>query len=129
MTDLSMNLHCRGTNCWSVTDLWELSKDLTPFFLPISSFDYQLEKDSWFSYIDDKGNSMIQLPNLKALIQHYKRIMEADLIYPIILCPENKIMDGVHRLAKYHVLNIPQVKCVRFEEMPPVLKDELCFLE
>ena len=48
---------------------------------------------------------------------HAKRVMEADLEYPVILNPEGGMMDGVHRLMKAF-LEGKKVKVVRFVEWP-----------
>lgn len=57
-------------------------------------------------------------PNTIELIQHFKLVEEADLRYPIILCPEGRIMDGMHRVAKAKMMNLNAVQAVQFEVMP-----------
>ena len=44
--------------------------------------------------------------------------MQADLSYQIILCPEGRIMDGMHRVAKAKMMNLNAVQAVQFEVMP-----------
>ena len=57
-------------------------------------------------------------PNTIELIQHFKLVEEADLRYPIILCPEGRIMDGMHRVAKAKMMNLNALQAVKFEVMP-----------
>lgn len=46
----------------------------------------------------------------------YKRILKADLSYPIIISSDGFIVDGVHRLAKAHMTNKKLVKSYIFNE-------------
>lgn len=39
-------------------------------------------------------------PISEDIAQHAKQIYEADISYPIILCPEGRVMDGMHRVCK-----------------------------
>lgn len=57
-------------------------------------------------------------PNTIELIEYFKLVEDADLNYPIILCPEGRIMDGVHRVAKAKMLNLLHISALKFELMP-----------
>lgn len=57
-------------------------------------------------------------PTTRDLIDHFQLVQEADLSYPIILCPEGRIMDGMHRVAKAKMLNILHISAVQFKQMP-----------
>lgn len=48
-----------------------------------------------------------------------KRILNADLNYPIVINAEGNIMDGMHRLLKCYVFGVPSIKAVRFKDNPP----------
>jgi hypothetical protein len=37
---------------------------------------------------------------------HWNRIMDADLTYPILVNEEMQVLDGCHRLVKYHLADI-----------------------
>lgn len=50
---------------------------------------------------------------------HARRIMEADLEYPVILSPDGLVMDGMHRLAKAWILGKTEILAVRFPAWPP----------
>ncbi|MBI3973865.1 MAG: hypothetical protein HY332_21520 [Chloroflexi bacterium] len=52
------------------------------------------------------------------IARHAKRIMEADLDYPIIFAAEGNLMDGVHRVAKAYALGRSHLKAVRFPATP-----------
>lgn len=46
---------------------------------------------------------------------HIPRILHADLTYPIIIDPDNNILDGCHRLCKYYLDNVERVPCIMLE--------------
>lgn len=52
-----------------------------------------------------------------AFIEHVKRVQECELKYPILLSPDGRIMDGVHRICKA-LIEGKQVRYVRFEKLP-----------
>ena len=41
-----------------------------------------------------------QHPTVRDLIEHIQLIREVDLAYPIILGPDSRVMDGMHRVAR-----------------------------
>ena len=57
-------------------------------------------------------------PTTQELIHHFQLIQEAELSYPIILCPEGRVMDGMHRVAKAKMLNLSCIAAVQFTIMP-----------
>ena len=57
-------------------------------------------------------------PNTIELLEHFKLVGEAYLSYPIILCPEGRVMDGMHRVAKAKMLNLSFIGAVQFTIMP-----------
>ncbi len=63
----------------------------------------ELDEPYWF---------LNHLPNTLELIEHFKLIKEADLNYPIILCPEGRVMDGMNRLAKAQMQNLSHISAV-----------------
>jgi hypothetical protein len=42
----------------------------------------------------------------------------ADLSYPIILCANGRVMDGMHRVAKASLLRHGDILAVQFEQTP-----------
>ena len=57
-------------------------------------------------------------PTTQELINHFQLVQEADLIYRIILHPERRIMDGMHRKKKKKMMNLNALQAVKFEVMP-----------
>lgn len=46
---------------------------------------------------------------------HFKRIMDADLNYPIMIDNNNYIVDGMHRLSKAYMLKMKYIKAYTFD--------------
>lgn len=46
-------------------------------------------------------------------LEHWRRIEDCDLSYPIIIMDENNVIDGMHRLSKLYLLGADVVECKR----------------
>jgi hypothetical protein len=89
---------------WDVTRLIELSKDLPVQRMPLSGM------------LLDQCVEELPLP---AFARKMRRVMEADLYYPIILGKNGCIFDGHHRVMKALYLGKTYIRFVRFDEDPP----------
>lgn len=95
---------CRvGNHSWSVSRLFELSKDLKVMNVPLDHLNV--------------FNSYESL-TLRDMVMHMNAINDADLEYPIILDEDGDIMDGRHRIMKAMLIGAKTIKAVRFEENP-----------
>jgi hypothetical protein len=93
---------------WYTDELWQLSQSLkVREIAPEEVID--LDRDGWFSK---------DAPTPRNILNHMKRILEADLAYPIILNSDGLIMDGAHRACKAILLDLKTVKVVQFENPP-----------
>lgn len=52
------------------------------------------------------------------LLYHFKRMMNANLSYPILM-HDTLIVDGVHRIAKAATLGVSRLKVHRLRTLPP----------
>lgn len=59
-----------------------------------------------------------QYPTTQQIIEHFQLVQDADLSYPIILCAEGRVMDGIHRVAKASLLKQTEILAVQFEQTP-----------
>ncbi|NIE98172.1 hypothetical protein F3J02_17070 [Acinetobacter sp. Tr-809] len=59
-----------------------------------------------------------QYPTTQQIIEHFQLVQDADLHYPIILCAQGRVMDGMHRVAKASLLKQTEILAVRFEQTP-----------
>ena len=110
-----MNLHQQyhfrqsdqGLLAWDVLKLIRLSRDVTVKHIPLSDI-RELDENYWYGSTGDE-------PISKDIAKHAKQIYEADLSYPIILCSEGRIMDGMHRVCKALLEGHETIAAVQFD--------------
>ncbi len=90
-------------NSWSVSRLFELSRNLPVMEVPLEHLYMAYEYDN-VSLLD--------------MVMHMQAVNDADLSKPIILSENGVIMDGRHRLMKALLTGQNSIKCVRFERTP-----------
>jgi len=100
----------RGLLAWEVRSLIERTVGVVPFDLPLEEI-RELEETFWFEYEGDR-------PTCRKVAEHAKLIAETDLSHPIILDPEGRVMDGMHRVCKALMEGRTSVKAVRLETLP-----------
>lgn len=99
-----------GYYAWDVHRLIELAKDL-----PIISIDTEdiseLTESYWFG--GENAN-----PTCMDLLEHVRLIEQTDLRFPIILCADGRMMDGMHRVVRAVLENRKRIDAVRFPATP-----------
>ena len=108
-------------NNWYVDDLWKLASDMPIVKVSVNSL-WERYKDNWYWF-----DSYEEKINYDKFLHHYKRCEEADLNYPILIFPDNKIADGVHRLVKAKLLGMDTIPAILFNKLPEanfVTKDD-----
>ncbi|MEM9667875.1 MAG: hypothetical protein AAF950_03045 [Pseudomonadota bacterium] len=98
-----------GFYAWDVHRLVKLATSLPVITRTLDEI-AELDEAYWF-YTGDT-------PTCRNLAEHFKLMMEADLEYPIILCSEGRVMDGMHRATKSLTLGKTEILCVQFEDTP-----------
>lgn len=96
------------TYIWDVHNLVELTKNIKVKEISLSEI-RELEEPYW--YPDSH-------PTTQEIIEHLKLIQEADLSYPIILCSQGRLMDGMHRVGKAKISGKDLISVVQFEVDP-----------
>jgi hypothetical protein len=99
----------QGRLVWFVERLWHLAGDLPARQVPIDQI-REFDQNCWF------GPS--SPPTCRAVADHVRRIMDADLRYPIILSADGALMDGGHRIAKAYLLGQRDILAVQFQHDP-----------
>jgi hypothetical protein len=99
-----------GRAYWWTENLWAASAGLPVRQVPIADI-AEFEIDCWF-----QGR---HTPSCRAVAEHARRIIAADLAYPVILAADGHLMDGGHRIAKAWLEGRTGVGAVRFEVTPP----------
>ena len=99
-----------GLLAWDVHRLIDLVKDIQPCAVDLSAI-REVDEPYWYSTKDP-------LPTCRDLIDHMRLVEATDLIYPIILSPDGRVMDGMHRVAKALLQGQPHIMAVRLQTMP-----------
>lgn len=99
-----------GFYAWDVDRLVELSKKITPQQVPLSAIK-ELDENYWFG---GKGDN----PTCRAIVEHFKLMTETDLTFPIILSPNGRVMDGMHRVCKALIEGNKTISVVQFKRDP-----------
>ena len=97
-----------GLLAWDVLKLIEFSKDFEIIQIPLEEIQ-ELKENYWFDFGE--------LPSCENISRHAKQIYEADLSYPIILCPEGRVMDGMHRVCKAFLTEQKNISAVKFTKL------------
>lgn len=98
-----------GLDAWDVDRLIELSASLVEEEVHVGAV-WEVDTVYWF---DDS-----QQPTVRAVIDHVRLINEVDASFPIILGPDGRVMDGMHRVARVILEGRETVTAVRFPELP-----------
>lgn len=114
LTRLRKQYHFRpssnGFYAWDVGRLIKLAQGLPVVEIPLSEV-AELDELWWFQTEDDR-------PTPRALAEHFRLVQDVDLSFPIVLCPQGRLMDGMHRIVKALVSGTDTIVAVRLEEMP-----------
>ena len=92
-----------GTKRWHVAKLVDAAKSLPVMNVPLEHL--------------HTGKTIEGIP-IMLFVEHMKKILGADLSYPVILQDDGRIMDGAHRAAKAIFLEEDTIKAVRFVKNP-----------
>lgn len=97
-----------GRAYWLTQKLWAAAAGLPVIQVAIADIP-EFDQDCWF-----RG----QAPSLRDVAAHARRIMAADLSYPIIFSADGRLMDGGHRIARAWIEGRAQIDAVRFAVDP-----------
>ena len=98
-----------GSNVWSVSRLFELSRDFPVMEIPLAHLNV------YYLY-----NGL----TLRDMVMHMVAVNNADLSYPIILDEDGELMDGRHRIMKALLNGMETIKAVRFKKNPRACRVE-----
>jgi hypothetical protein len=98
-----------GLDAWDVDRLIGLSRKL-----PISDVELSTigEVDSvyWFDAVEP--------PTVRKVVEHCRLIGEVEMSYPIILGPDGRVMDGMHRIARALLEGRQTIRAKRLDHLP-----------
>ena len=99
-----------GLDAWDVDRLIELSAHLPVEEVGLEAIG-EFESVYWF------GDGFPP-PTVRQVAEHARLIAEVDLSYPVILGPDGRVMDGMHRIARGFLEGRPSVLARRLPELP-----------
>lgn len=99
-----------GLQAWDVDKLIALTVDLQAETIPLAAIK-EFDQNYWY---DAEGDT----PSCRSIAEHMRLVHEADLSYPIIICPAGQIMDGMHRVVKSYLEGRLSVQAYRLNELP-----------
>lgn len=95
---------------WDVDKLIELASRIEPENIQITAF-RELDEPYWYDAEDDT-------PTCRSIAGHVQLVMDADLAYPVVICPEGRVMDGMHRIEKALLQGLASVRACRLPVLP-----------
>lgn len=99
-----------GLLAWDVDRLLRLTAGQKPVEVPLAGI-RELNETFWFSSDGDA-------PTCRRVAEHAKLINETSLDHPIIIDPEGRVMDGMHRVCKALIGGLKTIKAVKLSAMP-----------
>lgn len=99
-----------GLLAWDVDKLILLTSHLKITDYPLSDIS-ELDEPYWYSHEGKR-------PTCRSIAEHMRLVQAADLAYPIILCPEGRLMDGMHRAVKALLKDQTSLPAYRLLVMP-----------
>ena len=57
-------------------------------------------------------------PTVRGVVDHVRLIEQVDPSFPIVLGPDGRVMDGMHRIARAILEERDTITAVRFETLP-----------
>jgi hypothetical protein len=99
-----------GLDAWNVERLIGLSSRLPVDKVAVDSIG-EVDSAYWF----DAGSD---LPTVRRIIEHMRLVLQVDTSHPIILGPDGRVLDGMHRIARAILDGHSTIRAVRFEVLP-----------
>ena len=100
----------QGLDAWDVDRLIRLSADLPVEEVPVDSI-WELDTPYWS--LPGDGPSTVN-----DVINHMRLVRDVDPSYPVILGPDQRVMDGMHRIARAVLEGRTTIAAVRFPSLP-----------
>lgn len=99
-----------GFDAWDVDRLIALSRDLPTVRVAVDAIS-EVDTAYWF-------DGSFEKPTVRKVVEHARLISEVDISYPIILGPDGRVMDGMHRVARALLQGQADIDAVRFTTLP-----------
>lgn len=98
-----------GLYAWDVQRLIALADGLPTEDLALDEL-AEIDENWWYERESE--------PTVRSIVGHVRLMHAVDLAYPIIIDPDGRLMDGMHRVAKALLLGQATIKAKRLPVMP-----------
>ena len=100
-----------GFLVWDVRKLLDEAAHLPVIDIQLDDI-AELDENWWYQASGD-------VPTGRSIAEHYKLMESVDLQYPILLCAEGRLMDGMHRVLKAYCEGRATIRARRLPQTPP----------
>jgi hypothetical protein len=100
----------QGLDAWDVHRLIRLSAALPVVSVPLENI-RELDTAYW-------ALPGAEHPTVRELVGHFRLVLDVDPSYPVILGPDGRVMDGMHRIARALLEGRTEIAAVRFPDVP-----------
>lgn len=98
-----------GLDAWDVDRLVRLAEGLPVELVRLAEIG-EIDTAYWFD---------AAVPTVRSIVEHFLLMQEVDTSYPIILGPDGRVMDGMHRVARALVEQRAEIRAHRLPVLPP----------
>ena len=98
-----------GLHAWDVQRLIALTDRLPTEEIALARI-AEIDENWWYAHESE--------PTVRSIVEHLRLVNEVDLAYPIIIDPDGRVMDGMHRVAKALLLGHTTIEAKRLPELP-----------
>jgi hypothetical protein len=98
-----------GLDAWDVDRLISIAAEFPVEVMEVTKI-AEIDSEYWF---DDW-----QRPTVRKVVEHFRLVQEVDPSYPIIVGPDGRVMDGMHRVARALLEGRPRIQVVRLPVLP-----------
>jgi hypothetical protein len=70
----------------------------------------EIDENWWYAHESE--------PTVRSIVEHMRLVDEVDLAHPIIIDPDGRLMDGMHRVAKALLLGHATIVAKRLPGLP-----------
>jgi len=99
-----------GLQAWDVCKLVAAVASLQPEPLSLDAL-RELDEPYWY----EQGGVVA---TCRSVAEHMRLVQAADLAYPIIVCPQGRLMDGMHRAVKALLLGHTTIWAYQLPVLP-----------
>jgi hypothetical protein len=99
-----------GLRAWNVHRLLDLTRAFPRERVPLTAI-RELDEPYWCN----EGTKQL---TCREVVDHAGLINESDLVHPVILSSDGRVMDGMHRVGKALLTGLHEIEAVRFIHDP-----------